>query len=239
MEVEFSRIVEWAWEKLHYDAQAAKPRASELYNNLLSHHHYGQIDRLEELRALLPAKKGGVFDLYETKKFMIFRVVEESDLVLPFLTMRYDFGSGVGRVWILLGLICIDQRPDSAEGFGSIGYRVEPPEASGVGGVRSKHDYYHVQPIRAFRRGEAELRMCPPWLPDSCPTWPLHVANPIHAFLSVLVGLYGLSAIRELISDGAIDPGTRATIVEFVQRIAPESASQASTAPKRPQRKPR
>lgn len=218
----FSSVVEWAWQKFRFDADTSAHNALGWYSQFAG--KYNIVANLEGLRALLPSKKGDEFDLYHTKSFMGFREVDGGSKVLPFITMRYEFDPTPGKVWIQLVLICEDRNDIPGNAYGTMGYRIEPPEESAPGGqVRSKHDYYHVQPLLEIKRGVGPLEQCPLWLPDHCPTWPLYVTGPVQAFLSVLVGLYGLRAIRELLHEANLDQEAHTAVSEFGKQISPES----------------
>ena len=228
----FSDLVHWAWQKFRYDFDSQRQDAAEWYNVLVT--RYAPIMTDGELQGMLPAKRGVAADLYSTKHIMVLTVIEQGDVILPFLTMNYDFAPDDGKVWIHIGLLCNASKDEASPHdaqysfkFRSIGFRIEPPEESGAT-ARSNHDYYHVQPLRSIRRQEDHLPLCPVWFPDQWPTWPIHARDPVQAFLSALVGLYGLRALRILLAENAMQRETRDAVADYAQLISQKSFPKAT-----------
>jgi hypothetical protein len=79
-----------------------------------------------------------------------------------------------------------------ARTLAGIGFRYETSE-----GTDSRHDFNHVQLIRAFKKGGAEFPQVPAWLPTRQPAIPISAKGPTMMFVNLLVSLYGMKIFAD------------------------------------------
>ena len=67
-----------------------------------------------------------------------------------------------------------------------LAFRFEPAHPN------SSHDYGHIQLTTVLKRRTAPTTI-PPWVPDSCPAFPMGTSDPLNLFLAMAVSVHGYS----------------------------------------------
>lgn len=147
-----------------------------------------------ELERFFPHGEVPQLDFLNGGRVLFLRPSEKGGYILPVISLKCDFRREPTAELRLRLAICV---LDANQQIRVLGYRFEMPENDGSG----RHDFYHVQLIKAFEKGtpglngpEAGLD----WIPDSQPSFPLDAAGPLTLLLSFLVTLYGLWYLDEL-----------------------------------------
>jgi hypothetical protein len=153
------------------------------------------------LQALLPSEKRRKGDLRDSNLYIYFRPIQDDHVAgwsLPVVSLRYDFDKNPLEIRILVALA---QLVDDRVRF--YGFRFEAPEGAGGG----RHDFYHVQLIRSFRRDGKALN--PPGtalavVPEKQPAFPLRAEDPVSLVAAFFVSLYGMPLLIELSKAGEL-----------------------------------
>ncbi|MBE2200955.1 MAG: hypothetical protein IAE79_20245 [Anaerolinea sp.] len=131
------------------------------------------------------------FNLIERKQFIYLPPVTKDKIILPVMSINCDL-SGTQPKLSLRIMLLFFQNNDHTNSIKSIGYRYETPEEAGTN--RSRHDYYHAQPITKFDRNHSEHdSFCDQDILEKTPAFPLDAKTPATLFMSMLISLYGVN----------------------------------------------
>jgi hypothetical protein len=170
--------------------------AKRLYDRSLERFKALNLDPMDrvELERLLPHGKIPQIDFLRQRKVLFLRPSEKGGFLLPVISLKCDFArQPTAELRLRVGLCVLD--PDNR--LRVLGYRFEMPENDGSG----RHDFYHLQLIRAFEKGAPPLNDPEAgldWMPDVQPSFPLDATGPLTLILSFLVTVYGLWYLDEM-----------------------------------------
>jgi hypothetical protein len=150
------------------------------------------------LERCLPNKEREQASFADLGVFLYLRPPERASRTVPVISAMCDFGRSLPEVRVQLLLFLLDGDGN----LQSLGYRFETPEGPG------RHNFYHIQPIRTlFGTTGTPPTTCPPWFPDTHPTFPIDATDAVSLPFNLLISLYG-PACAEL-NPVALNPTVR------------------------------
>lgn len=178
------------------------------------------ITRDTELSGLLPSGGAPALDTPPRTHLYLPTVWKGGAVQVPVLTWTFDFGLARPQASLYLALL---QVPEVSGQLQALGLRFETPEEGGDG-AESAHNYWHAQVTRGFTR-ERPLEdrgraLCPEWLPDSYPAFPLPATTPAELLVCVLISLYGAGLAHGRSAAGRLGV-PREVWAPMVERIMP------------------
>jgi len=165
-----------------------KPRIKQLLSKLTLYDGFDKRTFQQRSEAL---QKTPVFNLILEKKFIYLPPITKDRITLPVMSIKCDL-TGTQPQLSLRVMLHFFQSNDCKQPVKAIGYRYETPEEAGEN--RSRHDYYHSQPITCFDREHSQTtRFCDPDILEKTPAFPLDAKSPATLFMSMLISLYGVN----------------------------------------------
>jgi hypothetical protein len=130
--------------------------------------------------------------------YLHLELIRKGGLILPVLTLSYDFPSEMLRLRV--GLFALHDI-GGARALRGIGYRFEAPENRSYSADKVQgevepghHDYFHAQSISRLAKGNPKTQLSDSdkrWIPMSQPAFPLEAQNLLQLFACMLITIYG------------------------------------------------
>jgi hypothetical protein len=137
------------------------------------------------------------FDMIETKRFFYLKETRRAPILLPLLSLSFDFRMEPARFHALLMLFQHDQNST----LRSISMRFETPETMNVDlkegadhGEIGDHDFHHAQLVTKFGK-QFDIPGNTNWLPDKQPSFPLSANSAFDLLACTLVTASGLKSL--------------------------------------------
>ncbi len=182
----FSRLILWLWHNHQRPWDYEHETALKIYTKDLMPKGINSFSQENELEQYLPIQ-GSIRNEFPRRTFLYLNPVTNDQIMVPVLSIKYNFGCTVPEFRCRLGLFLHNNNSLKA-----LGYRFESPE-----GERGIHHYYHAQIVRGLIN-DFPPQECSGWLPTSQPAFPIDAKNPIQLILCLLITLYGNNYISQL-----------------------------------------
>jgi hypothetical protein len=156
----------------------ASTQALDAFRKVASLAPYANHLKREELHAKLPTPDKLASDFGSMK--LLLPPIRRASRFVPLLWMKYDLRTTPAAIGLHVTLFCLDQTELKA-----IGFRLENGEGA--------HEFYHAQIVSDLGSSDvAHQLLCPAWIPDSQPSFPLPADCPVSLILCLILTLYGL-----------------------------------------------
>lgn len=165
-----------------------KPRIKKLLAELES--IYVGFDKRTFVQRSNGFQKLPVFNLIHEKKFIYLPPITKDRITLPVMSIKCDLTMEQPQLSLRV-MLHFFRKTDSIPSVKAIGYRYETPEESGKN--RSRHDYYHSQPIICFDKDHSPSPFCDTDILEKTPAFPLDAKSPATLLMSMLISLYGVN----------------------------------------------
>jgi hypothetical protein len=153
-------------------------QAKDAFRKVSSLARYSNHLKREELHAMLPTAKKLSTDFGSMT--LLLPPIRRAGQFVPLLSMRCNLGAAPATVNVYVTLFCLDQNE-----LKGIGFRLENGEGA--------HAFYHAQIISDLGASDVEHQLlCPSWIPDSQPSFPLPADCPVSLVLCLILTLYGV-----------------------------------------------
>jgi hypothetical protein len=190
----FRNLILWLFDQYQQLYRDPDTRLREVLN-LVPDHLFVRFSERSQIEKALPSPEALTTDFANADRFLYLPPIERGTFTIPVISLWCDFGKSLPLASIRLVLLI----RDSEDKLRRLGYRFETPHGEGEG----RHDFYHVQPIQNVFRSRVGYELsCPPWMPDTHPSFALDARDPVMLLLCALISLYGIGYVETIARSG-------------------------------------